>query len=262
MIYTCFEMIRDCREGRPEGWSYFIANYVPVVEKLIGHYRPGSRNTLDPVLASVCSPGSDLFAGMDPAPERPFVAELRQQVLVVLDRIAPQTEPDIIIDLETLSSAVEGLTLLEKQAAWFETMFYSPTDTGTFLHTAPPTIEKIREKAAEGIRVRADGWRATVLAENGRQLGRQAAMETPQCLPQKAFLDVLDGRATWRGREALETHVRGCWHCIDHFCRMMEVVKLLRQAQPLSATETEPFRKLLGLAAEKRPPWKRLFKAG
>jgi hypothetical protein len=175
----------------------------------------------------------------------------------------PQTEPDIAMDLETLTSAVENLTLLEKQAVWFETMHYPPGDTGPFLRTAAPTIEKIRERAAAGIRAKANGWRITVLAENGRQLGREAAQGTPQCLPQKAFLDVLDGRATWRGREELERHVTGCWHCIDHFCRMMEVVGLLRRVHPLSEAETEPFRQLLGLAVvEKRPVWKRLFGAG
>ena len=30
MIYTCYEMVRDCRENRAEGWRYFIRNYVPV----------------------------------------------------------------------------------------------------------------------------------------------------------------------------------------------------------------------------------------
>jgi hypothetical protein len=262
MIYTCFEMIRDCRENRPEGWSYFIANYVPVVQKLIGHYRPGFGNTLDQVLVSICSPESNLFAGMDPVAERPFVAELRQQLLDVLDRMVPQKEPDIAIDLETLTGAVGDLTLLEKQAVWFETMHYPPGDTGTFLRTASSTIEKIRDKAAAGIRAKADGWRVMVLAENGRQLGREAAKGTPQCLPQKAFLDVLDGRATWRGRDELERHVSGCWHCVDHFCRMMEVLKLLRQVQPLSEAESESFRRRLGLPLEKHPAWKRLFGAG
>lgn len=262
MIYTCFEMIRDCREDRPEGWSYFVANYVPVVQKLIEHYRPGSGSMLNQVLVSICSPQSNLFAGMDRAPERPFVAELRQQILDVLDRVAPQMEPDIPIALETLAGAAEGLTLLEKQAVWFETMHYSAGDTGTFLRTAAPTIEKIREKAAAGIRAKSDGWRVTVLAENGRQLGREVSEGTPECLPQKAFLDVLDGRATWRGREDLERHVSGCWHCIDHFCRMMEVVRWLRLVQPLREVEAEPFRKLLELPVEKRPAWKRLFGAG
>src|SRR5215469_9090117 len=260
MVYTCFEMIRDCRENRAQGWSYFIQNYVPVIQKLIEHYRPGLGTELNQVLVGICSAQSNMFAGMEPLPERPFLAELRQQVLEVLDRLRPQPAPDISIDFETLSAAVEGLTLLEKQAVWFETMLYGPAEAGPLLRTAPTTIEKIREKAAERIRAKADGWRVSVLAENGRQLGREASAGTPECLSQKAFLDVIDGRANWRGREDLERHVSGCWHCIDHFCRMLEVVGLLRQIQPLTEAEAESFRQLLGLAsAEKQPVWKRLF---
>ena len=97
-----------------------------------------------------------------------------------------------------------------------------------------------------------------MLAENGRALGRAAAAAAgAECLPPKTFLDMLDGRTTWRGREQLEQHVTGCWHCVDHFCRLVEVVEVLRGNQPLSGAEAAPFGKLLGVAAEKVPAWKR-----
>ena len=41
MIYTCYEMVRDCRAGRAEGWRYFVASYVPVIRKLLAHYQAG-----------------------------------------------------------------------------------------------------------------------------------------------------------------------------------------------------------------------------
>ena len=34
MIYTCYEMVRDCHADRPEGWAYFISNYVPLIRKI------------------------------------------------------------------------------------------------------------------------------------------------------------------------------------------------------------------------------------
>jgi hypothetical protein len=77
----------------------------------------------------------------------------------------------------------------------------------------------------------------------------------------KVFLDVLDGRATWRGREEMERHVTRCWHCIDHFCRMAEVIQSLRGVQPLTGEESEPFRKLLGVRMQ-RAGWKRLVGLG
>ncbi len=50
------------------------------------------------------------------------------------------------------------------------------------------------------------------------------------------------GRTTWRGRETMEQHVLRCWHCIDHFSRMVEVVELIRGVQPLTEEQAAPFR--------------------
>jgi hypothetical protein len=139
-------------------------------------------------------------------------------------------------------------------------MRYSPAQTGPMLRVSSQTVEKVRDRAAELIRGKVDTWRRTLLAENGPALGREAAAgTTPDCLPTKAFLDVVDGRTTWRGREMMERHLGNCWHCVDHFCRMLEVVHLLRDSQPISDAESEPFRLLLGVAAPTRKGWKRLI---
>ena len=123
---------------------------------------------------------------------------------------------------------------------------------------AAGTVEKIRQRAAELIRGRVDRWNSTLLADNGAALGRAAAAAAGKdCLPVAAFLDILDCRTTWRGREDMERHVRGCFHCVDHFCRMVEVVNVLRGLQPLSEAETEPFRKLLRIPAARQRVWKR-----
>jgi len=265
MVYTCFEIIRDCRAGRPEGWSYFITNYVPLIRRFVLHYRPDRVDNVDDLLLAIRNPGTqaaDLFASVSPTPEREFLAELRQQVLAMLDAESPLPEPEVPIDLETLTAALEPLTLLEKQAVWLETMRYGPAEAGTLLRTGAAAIEKIRENAGARIRSKLDRWRLTLLSENGRQLGRAAVRATPQCLAPKAFLDLLDGRTTWGGREDLERHVRTCWHCIDHNCRLLEAAEFARRSQPLGESEAEPFRKLLGVSAEKPPSWKRLFGAG
>jgi hypothetical protein len=253
MIYTCYEMVQDCRADQPEGWEYFIANYVPLIRKLLAHY--GDSGALDRLMLSIRKPDSSMFQSMEPAPERWFIAELRQKVL----EETPQPPPEILVDLETVAAAFEPLTLVEKQAAWIETMRYDSAATGAMMRMAPKTVEKIRERASELLRGKVDAWRRTVLAENGRLLGQAAAAAGGKdCLPAKVFLDILDGRTTWRGRETMEQHVLSCWHCIDHFCRMVEVVELIRGVQPLTEAEAAPFRKLLGVPLPKRPLWRRL----
>ena len=255
MIYTSYEMIQDCRANRPEGWSYFLTNYLPVVRQFLKHYYPdraADQSLLERVLRA------NLFQSLDPAPERTFVAELRQHVLRAVEADRASAAPEISIDIEALGAALEPLTLTEKLVAWFETMYYAVSDTGRMLRMSPQTAEKIRARAAELIRGSLDAWRSSVLPENGPLLGQAAsALSTKDCLPAKAFFDVIDGRTTWRGREEMEQHVKGCWHCLDHYCRLLEVVDVLRASKPLPEAEAEGYKRLLGIEAPKRSFWKR-----
>ncbi len=264
MIYTCYDLMRDCQTGRPEGWSHFVAQYVPVIRKLVARYFPeqsADGTVVGRVLAALHRPESNLFQSLDPSPERWFVAELRQRVLAAVEDSQAQPAQVPEIDLEILGTALAPLTVVEKQAAWLETMRYTPAEAGVLLRMDPRTVEKIRDKAAERIRGSVDTWRQTVLSDNGRPLGRAAvAARTESCLPAKAFLDVLDGRSTWRGREEMEGHVSSCWHCIDYFCRLAEVVELLRGLTPLSEEAAQPYYTLLGIPRKGSPVWKRWFR--
>src|SRR6185436_10595748 len=127
MIYTCYEMIRDCHADKPEGWSYLISEYLPAIRKLVAHYAPG--HSIESILTALRQPESSLFQSLEPAPERWFVAGLRQKVLAEL----PVAIPEIAIDLETVASALEPLTVLEKQVAWLDAMRYSAADTGVMM---------------------------------------------------------------------------------------------------------------------------------
>jgi hypothetical protein len=253
MIYTCYEMIRDCRANKPEGWRYFVSTYVPVIRKLLAHYGADPA-ALEKVLRCVRKPESSLFQSLEPAPERWFVAELRQTIMA-------QTAPPASVaplDLESLSPALEPLTLVEKQVAWLESMRYTPAETGVHLRMAPKTAEKIRGKVADLIRGHVDSWSSTMLAESGRSLGTEAlVLKGEECLTAKTFLDLLDGRTTWQGRDQLERHVTRCWHCIDYYCRLVETVEVLRGNQPIGEAEAAPLLELLDIRTEAVPVWKR-----
>jgi hypothetical protein len=263
MIYTCYEMVSDCRADRAEGWSFFISNYVPVLRKLLAHYFPEraqNQALLDRLLTAIRKPESSIFGSLEPSPERWFIAELRQAVLAAMEAGSPSAEPEISIGLEALGAALEPLTVTEKHAVWLETMRYGPGEAGAMLRMAPETVERIREKAASLIRASVDSWRASLLADNGFVLGPAAAAAgNKNCPRAKVFLDMLDGRSTWRMRDETERHATACWRCIDHFCRLVEAVDLLRGSQPLTEAEAAPFRNLLGIGIEKMPAWKRWF---
>jgi len=261
VVYTCYEMIRDCRADRPEGWSYFLTTYVPAIRRLIAHYAPektGDAALVERTLVTLRKPESNLFQTLEPAPERWFVSELRQKIVA---GITP-SPAEIPIDLEPVADALAPLTVTEKHAAWLESMRYTPEEVAPMLRVSAATVEKIRQRASEMIRGKVDSWRRTLLADNGIALGRAAAAAAAKdCLSMKAFVDLLDGRLTWQAREQMERHVTGCWHCVDHFCRMLEVTEVMRGIRPLDESEAAPLRKLLGLPDPKPTGWKRLFGA-
>src|SRR5690348_6466453 len=108
MIYTCYDMIRDCRADRANGWSHFVSWYVPVIRKLAAHYVPeqADGDWIGRVLEVLRRPDSSLFGSLDPAPERWFVAELRQRVLAVFDERQTPGSGDSPLDLITLGKAL------------------------------------------------------------------------------------------------------------------------------------------------------------
>src|SRR2546430_822516 len=128
-------MVRDCRADRPEGWTYFVTQYTPVIRRILAHYASDDSQRLERVLRESRSPESSLFQSLDPSPERWFVAELRQKILAGLE----SPEPEITLELETVAAALEPLTVVEKLAVWFETMRYDATAAATMLRMAPET---------------------------------------------------------------------------------------------------------------------------
>jgi len=60
-----------------------------------------------------------------------------------------------------------------------------------------------------------------------------------------------------RAREVMDQHVKGCLHCVDHFCRLVEVNEWLRDNSPLGPAEAQQYLDLLGIAAPKASGWKR-----
>jgi len=256
MVYTCYEMVRDCRAGEARGWEHFLANYVPVMRRLISHYSPdrtGDGALESWLLQEIRKPESGLFQSLEPAPERYFVAGLRQMVIARVE--APAQE--IALDLTETAEALTPLTVTEKLAVWLETMRYPPEASAAMLRVSAAMVEKVRARAAELIRGKVDRWRSTILADNGMLLGRMAAEAGGKdCYPAKAFVDILDGRTTWSVRERTDQHVTGCFHCVDHWCRMVETTELTRGVKPLGEAEVAELGKVIGVEGKKKRLWR------
>lgn len=263
-IYTCHDMIRDCRGNQPEGWRYLVTHYVPAIRYLLAHYygtRAADVKLIDRVLAKLRDPFAALFAEPGPGTEREFVAALRQAVVEIVENDKGSNAAEIPLDLETMTAALAPLTATEKQMLWLESMAYPADLAAKMMNLEPSTIARLRERAGELLRGQMDRWKQGMVGDNGLALGRMAAgAGTTGCLPAKAFLDTIDGRITWDRKQDCESHVATCWHCVDYFSRIREADYALRVTKPLTAAEAAPLFALLSVAVEeKKPLWKKVF---
>lgn len=262
-VYTCYEMVADCRANKPEGWVHFVKEYVPIIRALLAHYhaaRGSGRELLTRVITAVAKPDSDLFRDRPSSPEREFVTHLRQAVLRAVEVDQASRQAEIPLDLEIMTKALEEFTALERQMVWMLTMRYDGGSTGTIMRMEPKTVDQARERAKESLRRNMDHWNQDILEANGNALSVEAAgVTTKDCIPVRSFLDLLDGKMTWRLKQDIETHMTACWHCVDHLCRIREVDELLSHNTPLTPEEAAPYLNLLGAAEEKKPFWKRVL---
>lgn len=243
-VYTCYEMVADCRANRREGWSFFARQYLPVARTLQARYFP--ERPPDP--RAMCDGSSPLFD--KPVPEREFVARLRQHVIALA---APPEGGDPPIDLDTLTGALDGFSPLERQVVWMSTMQYPAPEAAAILRMDAKTAESARERALEALRQRVDHWSRDVLERGGRALGAAAeAAAGERCIPARAFLDLLDGKMTWQRRTDADFHLNQCWHCVDHLCRLREVDELLRNNKPDSEESVSDVLTMLGFPPPKR----------
>jgi hypothetical protein len=263
MIYTSYDMVRDCRAGAVRGWTHFVTHYTPIVRRVVAHYRP--EQSVDQatarVLAAIHGDGA-LFRAIEPVAERVFVTALRQHVLALLERDEHSIAPEVALDPTEVLESLAPLTVVEKQAVWLDAMRYDEETTARMLRMDARTAGRIRERAAELMRTRFDRWSRDALRANGPALGRAAAAAaTPQCHAPKIFLDLIDGRTTWEGRENAERHTGDCLRCLDHFCRIHEAVDWLRNTRPLIEAEAAPYLRSLGIEAARPSFFKRLLRA-
>ncbi len=261
-IYTCHDMVRDCRAGNHAGWSNLVRYYLPVLRKLLQHYyaaREGDHQLMERVLLKLKNPELPLYDGKA-LTEREWLCQLRQELLRIVERDQASAEASVPVDLETLTLALEPFSIIDRQFVWLETMGYSPEVTAKMLNLDTSSVVKARERAEEALRGNMDRWRRGLLPENGLALSRMAeSARGERCLTARAYLDTIDGRITWGQKKDYELHLKECWHCVDAFCRIREVDFALHGVKPLAEAEARPFWKLLGVPEPKKGLLKALF---
>jgi len=260
-VYTCFDMIRDCREGKAAGWNYFAKNFIAPLRMLLRHYAGTAdhEQLLSRLLQELRSTADRLFARLSPMPERQFFMLLRPRVLAVTKRGEPESDP---LDLETLTAALQDYSPVERQITWLETMEYGVPETAALMRVSVETVERLRRRTGELLRARLDRWSENLLRDSGRALGEEAAARAPEKpLQFRDLTDLIDGRITWQARLEVEHRLFESWHEVDHLCRLREADAAITASKPLEDAEVSRYRALLGGAPERIGFWRRLTRA-
>ena len=259
-IYTCFDMIRDCREGKAQGWRFFASNFIAPLRTLLRHYA-GTADVeafLRSLLHDLREKDGGFFAALSPAPERQFLMLLRPRVLAVTENMAPR---ECALRLETLTAALRDYSPVERQITWMETMSYDIAGTAALMRVSEETVQRLRRRTGELLRAHLDRWSETTLRDNGRALGQAAAAEAPEHAVQfRELTDLIDGRTTWQGRQELEPRLVSSWHNLGLLCSLREADAAISQSKPLGESEVAPYLKLLDVPAARGGFWSRLVR--
>jgi hypothetical protein len=242
-VYTSYDMVMDCQAGKPEGWQYLVQRFVPALRAMARHYGGG-----DETVARLIQ-GVHRLEGFEPEPERQVLIHLRPLLLQECGWTGGRART---LDLEILVEALEPLTAVERQLAWFETMDYTSQEAAQLLHVSEETAAKAWQKAREALRAKLDHWTVGLLKENGGTLAEEVRAQVPaEPVPVRVHLDLIDGRLTWRDRTDVDHNLTASWYEIDHLCRVREADEALRHAATLTEEETAACLRQLNLPVPK-----------
>ena len=256
-IRTVFVMAEDCMRGDPRGWEQFLRGHGWIAAQLLARYFPTLAPEADQHLAAVFqrarATDAAWFRGLTFSNEREFAMAFRDLVFACGREAARLPLPEA--PLEKFQAAVAKLSLMERETLWLGMKGYDARQIGAMLSNAAVTAEAAARPASDALAG------LLPLAPDARALAARSLMEAAEkagaenCLPLKTFNNLVNGQLTWRERELAEEHIRPCLYCLDRFTAFQEMVRYLRDLQPLPEEQAHGLLASLGL----RPPRKGLL---
>ena len=250
-VYTCYDMIADCRAGKPDGYLFLAHEFVPPLRWLNGRYG-GSKDSLHRLLSSLRD-----FPPLDPLPEREFLVALRPRVL---QHTGWQGGRAQTLDLDSLSAALAELTLLERQLVWLHILDFDTPEAARIMRVSTDTAVKTLDQANEALRTSLDRWSLDILRANSGILTAQAESSPPgEPVLIRHYLEIIDGRMTWQNRVRVDRALLASWNEVQRFCIVREADAAKRDHPPIPLEQAAPYLELLGVTPPKPSLLKRLL---
>jgi hypothetical protein len=270
-LWTLQRILPACEEGQAEAWRAFLDLYSSVAHGLLGVYfrdsGDGPRKIWKRALPDLSANDYERLRAFDHQAEREFLADLRAFLLELgelgLDPARDLTGPERP-SAETLGAVLQGLPFLHQQAVFLKLAGYSDAALDKMLRIPPLAIERAVERLQKDYSVFLKREQDECLWPAAWLAFQRSVRAAPgkDCPPLRQFVRIFDGQASWYDKKPAEEHVTACFHCLERWCALCEVVYWRAKAVPLSAAEQDELLSLLpvrNIPEERKSLLARLF---
>ena len=262
-LMTFHKILPGCEEGNPEAWRAFLENYTPTALQLFGVYSSWAPEVCwgcwhDALQALSANEGA-ILRRFSQQSEREFLVGLRaflqDRAATKLKSSQDAADPPAPT-VESLGGLLKGLPLLHQEIAFLTLAGYSQGTNENILRISPAVAEeglmRLRASYASILERRDDRclWPSAWI---GICQAARAA-EQKECTPLRQLIRILDGQISWYDKSPAEAHRSKCFHCLERWTSLLEVVAWDRTRQAWPANKIESLLAVVPLKQEKRKP--------
>ena len=231
-----------CEKGEADSWRAFLANYTPIVFRLLDVYAPqrgdeARKSLWQDALLALTAEDFKRLREFDHQAEREFLIDLKGFVLdLALQRLGG-TPGEARHTIESVRSRIEGRPIAHQEIILLNLGGYSPEALEELL-VVPGTLVVKALAPAAGTEPAQSGVGTARSATAWLEFLREVhAARTPDCPPRRIFVRILDGQVSWYDKTPAENHMTNCLHCLDVWASLREADSLRRETAPLPDRE-------------------------
>lgn len=246
--------IRSSLAGEDEGWRNLIRFFLPITEHLVAEY-------FSDVWPKAVEAGAALFSRLREntatrlrsftgSAEKEFLMFLRDELFACGREQRSQASP-LGMTHEQFAQLLNQFLPIPREAVVMLAKDYKPEKFSVVLHMEESTAKGIQESANQ--KLEALGISLRLPANLDRMLWQLEQEEaTPDCVPVRTFVRILDGQITWREKEAADRHMAGCLHCFQHFVTYQELHWFYLEYPPADAKRVEAVAAKIGFTGREQ----------
>ena len=247
-MLTFGNTIQGCREGDGEAWRTLVAQYTPIVTGTVKAYSADTgrvERAWRSVLTTLADHDFAKLKELDAQSDREFFTVLRSSLLEELahgleDGSHPSSwnTPEA---LETLSRLMKEFPLAHQNIAFLGLTGHPEPVIEGIIRISPgiakSSVDRLNAEFYADFRqsIAAVEWQAAWLS----LISQIHAIQTPDCVPVRRLIRILDGQFGWSEKEPIERHLAVCLHCLEAWVGLQEITYWMRRGTSLAPDQVE-----------------------